>query len=56
MIPVGQQVARSLTEQFYRWELRGRGWFMWPEVVQLEPPFRPFEGHYLPSSAYVDDG
>lgn len=41
MIPVGQNIARELTEQFYRWELRGRGWLIWPDSVQLEPPFRP---------------
>lgn len=56
MIPVGQKTARALTEQFYRWELRGRGWFMWPQTVQLEPPFRPFEGHFLSSGRVVDDG
>jgi hypothetical protein len=31
-----------LTEQFYRWEQRGRGWQIWPEPVDLEPPFEPF--------------
>ena len=56
MIPVGQNIARELTEQFYRWELRGRGWLIWPDSVQLEPPFRPFEGHFLSSRPIIDDG
>ncbi|MHB8736186.1 MAG: type IV secretion system DNA-binding domain-containing protein, partial [Terriglobales bacterium] len=49
-------VAERLTDQFYRWELRGRGWTVWPEPVDLEPPYRPFLGHYVPSPAVVDDG
>ncbi len=36
-------VARVLTEQFYNWERRGRGWDVWPEPVQLEPAFTPFQ-------------
>ena len=56
MIPVGQNIARELTEQFYRWELRGRGWLIWPDSVQLEPPFRPFEGHFLSSRPIIEDG
>jgi len=53
---IGQQIADALTEQFYRWELRGRGWEVWPGPVQLEPPFRPFDGHYLPPNLIEDDG
>ncbi len=53
---IGHQIAQALTEQFYRWELRGRGWLVWPEPVRLEPPFRPFEGHYLPRQLVEDDG
>ncbi|HVT03097.1 MAG TPA: hypothetical protein VHL58_06925, partial [Thermoanaerobaculia bacterium] len=37
-----------LIEQFSRWEERGRGWAVWPYPVDLEPPFRPFFGHYVP--------
>jgi len=43
-----------LTEQFYAWELRGRGWQEFPWPVALEPPFRPFPGYFLPS--IKDDG
>lgn len=37
--------AELLTQQFYDWELRGRGWLIWDAPVELEPPFRPFWGH-----------
>jgi len=53
---IGEQIAEALTEQFYRWELRGRGWEVFPRAVQLEPPFRPFDGHYLPPALIEDDG
>ena len=56
MLTVGQRIARELSEQFYRWELRGRGWLVWPRAVQLEPPFRPFEGHFLAPGPVIDDG
>lgn len=49
-------VVELLTEQFYQWELRGRGWVSWDRPVELEPPFRPFEGHFLPPSYHQDDG
>lgn len=34
-----------LTDQFYLWEKRGRGWQLWDYPVELEPPFRPFLFH-----------
>ncbi|HZR84230.1 MAG TPA: type IV secretion system DNA-binding domain-containing protein [Candidatus Binatia bacterium] len=40
-------IEEQLTEQFYRWELRGRGWQIWDGAVELEPPFRPFVGHFV---------
>ncbi len=46
----------KLTEQFYRWELRGRGWQMAEHPVCLEPPFRPFLGHFVPPRPQRDDG
>lgn len=49
-------VADALSDQFYRWELRGRGWLIWDEPVDLEPPFRPFEGHSLAPKFFGDDG
>jgi hypothetical protein len=48
--------AQKLTEQFYRWELRGRGWDVFEGSVSPEPPFRPFSGHWLPYVPPVDDG
>lgn len=32
----------AATESFYAWELRGRGWWLAPYPVDLEPPHRPF--------------
>src|SRR5438876_4437541 len=49
-------VDEKLTEQFYAWELRGRGWQLFDEPVVPEPAFRPFLGHYLPVTAQIDDG
>jgi hypothetical protein len=49
-----QTLAERLTEQFYAWELRGRGWQEFPRPVVLEPPFRPFPGYFLPQ--IKDDG
>jgi len=45
-----------LTEQFYAWERRGRGWHVWPHTVQLEPPFTPFRFHWPPPQTRRDDG
>ncbi|HEY4360350.1 MAG TPA: type IV secretion system DNA-binding domain-containing protein [Bryobacteraceae bacterium] len=39
--------SEALTRQFYNWEVRGRGWEVWGQPVELEPPFRPFFGHFL---------
>jgi hypothetical protein len=50
------RVEDQLSEQFYRWEMRGRGWQLYNEPVHLEPPFVPFNGHYLPSEPIPDDG
>ena len=39
MQPLDQ--VHFLTERFYDWELRGRGWQAWNYAVDIEPPFRP---------------
>jgi hypothetical protein len=44
-----------LTEQFYAWERRGRGWQVWDYAVALEPPFVPFIGHYAAPAPVFDD-
>lgn len=46
----------QFSEQFRRWEKRGRGWQVFDEPVQPEPPFVPFQRHHLPESLAVDDG
>lgn len=47
----------ALTRNFFAWENRGRGWQQWPRSIALEPPFRPFFGHFIvPSGAPRDDG
>jgi hypothetical protein len=47
-------LPERLAEQFYAWELRGRGWQEFARPVALEPPFRPFPGYFLPQVR--DDG
>jgi hypothetical protein len=49
-------VEDQLRDQFYDWELSGRGWMTWPEPVHLEPPFRPFRGHRAIFPPIIDDG
>jgi DNA helicase HerA-like ATPase len=51
-----RSVEDELREQFYGWEMWGRGWAAWPEPVHLEPPFRPFYGHFITARPQVDDG
>lgn len=47
----------ALTRQFYDWEMRGRGWQVFDRPVELEPPFRPFFGHFVSTpTQLVDDG
>jgi len=50
------RLDEQLSDQFHRWELRGRGWQVFPEPVSPEPPFVPFAGHYQPPTAAIDDG
>jgi hypothetical protein len=47
--------SEELTERFYNWERRGRGWQVWPHQVSLEPPFYPFF-HYIAPAAAQDTG
>ncbi|MCE5306072.1 MAG: type IV secretion system DNA-binding domain-containing protein [Acidobacteriales bacterium] len=52
-----EPLEQRLTRQFYDWEIWGRGWGVFRAPVELEPPFHPFFGHYLPgrSEPVVDD-
>src|SRR3954471_2756305 len=49
-------IHEELSRQFHDWERRGRGWMLHPKPVRPEPPFRPFEGHYLNQTDIPDDG
>ncbi|HCN76682.1 MAG TPA: hypothetical protein DIT13_05750 [Verrucomicrobiales bacterium] len=52
------RIDQALTDQFYRWELRGRGWLHYDAPVSIEPPFRPFFGHFVSQrgTQHIDDG
>ena len=50
-----QPLAERLTTDFYLWERRGRGWEVWGEPVDIEPPFRPFFRYFTPQRV-PDDG
>jgi hypothetical protein len=50
------RIEEQISEQFHRWELRGRGWRLYDKPVCPEPPFVPFDGHYLPPELIPDDG
>ncbi len=50
------RVEEQLSEQFRRWELRGRGSRLYDEPVHPEPPFSRFDGHHLPAEPVIDDG
>ena len=52
---MGRSPDELLTEQFYAWEKRGRGWQIFPYPVSPEPPFRPFLGHYVTPVYTPDD-
>jgi hypothetical protein len=49
-------IEEKLSDQFYQWEIRGRGWQVFPEPVHPEPPFSHFHGHFLPDAPVIDDG
>jgi len=48
--------AVALTNQFYEWERRGRGWQVGGYPCDLEPPFVPFFGHFIEPGEIIDDG
>src|SRR6266545_3952253 len=48
-------IHETISDRFYEWEMRGRGWQVWPRPVSPEPPFRPFF-HVLPRIPVLDDG
>lgn len=49
----------ALTQQFYNWERQGRGWDVYSDPVEIEPPFRPFVYHFTSNDiaeTHFDDG
>lgn len=50
-----KSLIERLTEQFYNWEKRGRGWQVWDYPVELEPPYEPFY-HFITPGPVYDDG
>jgi hypothetical protein len=48
--------AVALTDQFYEWEKRGRGWAVAAFSCDLEPSFVPFFGHFKEQGEIIDDG
>lgn len=48
-------LAQSLTENFYTWEKRGRGWLLADYPVELEPPFEPYFHFMRRESPLLDD-
>ncbi len=47
-------LVETLSERFARWEKRGRGWQVWNDPVDIEPPFVPFY-HGVPDTLVTDD-
>ncbi len=55
--PRTPSASEFLTAQFYNWEQRGRGWLLWSQPVDIEPPFEPFRFHQTaPRGPALDDG
>ena len=52
---MGLDISKTLTQQFYTWEQRGRGWHAFENPVDLEPAFHPFFGHYIAAHSAEDD-
>ncbi|MCK9421242.1 MAG: type IV secretion system DNA-binding domain-containing protein [Bacteroidales bacterium] len=51
--------VEALTQQFYNWERRGRGWEVYSDPVDLEPPLQPFYYHSTANDipeTHFDDG
>jgi len=49
-------VHKVLSDRFYRWEKRGRGWQVFDHPVSPEPPFVPFAHQFVAPTAPIDDG
>jgi hypothetical protein len=47
-------IHEQFSEQYRRYERRGRGWDVYDEPISPEPPFEPFQGYILAHA--IDDG
>jgi len=50
------ETTLALTNHFYTWERRLRGYEVWPYPVSPEPPFTPLYEQFSPPAPVVDDG
>src|SRR4051812_16821047 len=51
------RLDERISAQFAAWEERGRGWQVWPEPVEPEPPFEQFTGYRITEGQpATDDG
>lgn len=48
--------SEKATLNFYRWELRGRGWYLFDHPVDIEPPYERFEHRSHEPRDRIDDG
>ena len=47
--------SQKAVENFYQWEIKGRGYLLYPYPVKIEPKFREFYQSF-DNTEYVDDG
>ena len=47
---------QQATINFYEWDYLGRGYYCFPEKVDIEPRYIPFEHHVNSQKEYKDDG
>ncbi len=47
--------SQKAVENFYEWEIKGRGYLLYPYPVKIEPKYREFYQSYG-NTEYIDDG
>lgn len=48
--------TEKAVNNFYAWELRGRGYCLYPYPVEIEPPYRLYVPFIDSNNDYIDDG
>jgi hypothetical protein len=48
--------SETAVENFYDWELKGRGYLLFSYPVNLEPKYRDFYHSHTTNTEYIDDG